>query len=97
MAISLCSESGNRVKVKVTQSCPTLCDPMDCSPWNSPGQNPGVVSAVDEYNSLCPYLCIVGTNLSTSKSAAVNECVRIYLKTYVSNSQLSMMIYLKII
>ena len=19
--------------------CPTLCDPMDCSPWNSPGQN----------------------------------------------------------
>ena len=60
-------------------------------------QNPGVVSAVDEYNSLCPYLCIVGTNLSTSKSAAVNECVRIYLKTYVSNSRLSMMIYLKII
>ena len=26
-------------KVKVTQSCLTLCDPMDCSPWNSPGQN----------------------------------------------------------
>ena len=26
-------------KVKVTQSCPTLCDPMDCSPWDSPGQN----------------------------------------------------------
>ena len=20
----------------------TLCDPMDCSPWNSPGQNTGV-------------------------------------------------------
>ena len=30
-------------KVKVTQSCPTLCDPMDC-PWNSPGQNNGVGS-----------------------------------------------------
>ena len=31
------------VKVKVAQSCPTLCDPM-CytSPWNSPGQNTGV-------------------------------------------------------
>ena len=29
------------MKVKVTQSCPTLWDPMD-SPWNSPGQNTGV-------------------------------------------------------
>ena len=33
-----------KVKVKVTQSCPTLCDPMDCSLWNSPGQNTGVGS-----------------------------------------------------
>ena len=32
------------LKVKVTQSCPALCDPMDCSPWNSPGQNTGVGS-----------------------------------------------------
>ena len=32
-----------KVKVKVTQSCPTLCDPMDC-PWNSPGQNTGLGS-----------------------------------------------------
>ena len=24
----------------VVQSCPTLCDPMNCIPWNSPGQNP---------------------------------------------------------
>ena len=29
--------------MKVTQFCPTLCDPMDC-PWNSPGQNTGVGS-----------------------------------------------------
>ena len=28
---------------KVTQSCPTLCDPTDC-PWNSLGQNTGVGS-----------------------------------------------------
>ena len=28
-----------RVIVKVTQLCPTLCDPMDCGPWNPPGQN----------------------------------------------------------
>ena len=32
------------MKVKVAQSCLTLCDPMDCSPWNSPGQNAGVGS-----------------------------------------------------
>ena len=29
--------------MKVTQSCPTLCDPMDC-PWNSLGKNTGVGS-----------------------------------------------------
>ena len=32
-----------KVEVKVAQSCPTLCNPMDC-PWNSPGQNTGVSS-----------------------------------------------------
>ena len=32
------------LKVKVTWSCPTLCNPMDYSPWNSPGQNLGVGS-----------------------------------------------------
>ena len=26
------SECGLKVKVLVAQSCPTLCDPMDCSP-----------------------------------------------------------------
>ena len=31
-------------EVKVAQSCPTLCDPMDHSPLNSPGQNTGVGS-----------------------------------------------------
>ena len=35
------------LKVKVTQSCPTLCDPMDYifwNSWNSPGRNTGVGS-----------------------------------------------------
>ena len=32
------------MKVKVAQFCLTLCDPMNCSPWNSPGQNTGVGS-----------------------------------------------------
>ena len=30
--------------MKVAQSCLILCDPMDCSLRNSPGQNTGVVS-----------------------------------------------------
>ena len=36
------------VRAKLLQSCPTLCDPMDCSPpgssaqWDSPGKNTGV-------------------------------------------------------
>ena len=28
--------------MNVAQSCPILCDSMDCSPWNSSGQNTGV-------------------------------------------------------
>ena len=32
------------MKVKVARSCLTLCDSMDCSPWNSVGQNTGVDS-----------------------------------------------------
>ena len=32
-----------KVKAKVAQLCLTLCDPMD-SPWNSLGQNTGVVA-----------------------------------------------------
>ena len=35
------------VCAKSLQSCPTLCDPMDCSPlcpWDSPGKNTGVGS-----------------------------------------------------
>ena len=33
-----------KVKVKVTQSCPTLRPHGLYSPWNSPGQNTGVGS-----------------------------------------------------
>ena len=32
-----------RVKVKIAQLCPALCDPVDC-PWSSPDQNTGVGS-----------------------------------------------------
>ena len=33
-----------KVKVKVAQSCLTLCSPTDCSLWNSPGHSTGVGS-----------------------------------------------------
>ena len=32
------------LQVKVAQMCLTLCDPMDCSPWNCSGQNIGMGS-----------------------------------------------------
>ena len=35
-----------KLKVKVPQSCLTLCNPMDYSHWNSPGQNTGVGSLI---------------------------------------------------
>ena len=38
------------VKVNVTQSCLTFCDPMDCSPWNSPSQNTGMGSFPSPWN-----------------------------------------------
>ena len=33
-----------KYKVKLVQSCPGLCNAMDCSPWNSTGQNTRVGS-----------------------------------------------------
>ena len=33
-----------KMKVKITQLCPTLYDPTGYSPWNSPGQNTGMGS-----------------------------------------------------
>ena len=34
----------HEVKVKVSQGCPTLCDLMSYSPWDSPGQYTGMGS-----------------------------------------------------
>ena len=31
-------------EMKLVQSCPTVCNPMDYSPWNSAGQNTGIGS-----------------------------------------------------
>ena len=42
---SVLSMNKVKVKVKVAQSCPTLCNPYGLySPWNSPGQNTGIGS-----------------------------------------------------
>ena len=38
-------EEMEKSESEVAQSCPTLCDPMDCSllhPWDFPGKNTGV-------------------------------------------------------
>ena len=45
-------------KVKVTQSCQILCNPMD-SPWNSPGQSTGV----DSHSLLQEIFPTQGSNL----------------------------------
>ena len=37
-------ERNNKRKVKVAHSCLTLCDSIDYSSWNSPGQNTGMGS-----------------------------------------------------
>ena len=46
MQICIAENHKLRVKVKVTQLCPALCNPMDWlySSWNSPGQNTWVGS-----------------------------------------------------
>ena len=38
------NHQGSPKEVKVAQSCLTLCDRIDYTVWNSPGQNPGVGS-----------------------------------------------------
>ena len=74
-------------KVKVTQSCLTLCgltlcDPMDC-PWNSPGQNTRVDSlsllqgifATQESNSGLPHCRQILYQLSHKGSPRTLEWV----------------------
>ena len=48
-SISYSEYGGLKVKVSVTQSCPILCNPIDCSPpgscpWGFPGKNTGMGS-----------------------------------------------------
>ena len=48
------SQTLMKVKVSVAQSCPTLCDPMDCSPPGSSvhGDSPGKNTGVDNHSLL---------------------------------------------
>ena len=39
LTISVIKKAKMKLKVKGAQLCPTVCDPMDQSPWNSPSQN----------------------------------------------------------
>ena len=38
------NRDSNPQESECRSACPTLCDPVDCSPWKSPGQNTGVGS-----------------------------------------------------
>ena len=50
LTVKVCVRVCVCVCVCVAQSCPNLCDPMDCKPsrllcpWDSPGKNTGVVA-----------------------------------------------------
>ena len=69
------------MKVKVAQSCPTLCNTMDCSPWNSPGQNTGVVGFPFSSGSSWPrkraeVSCIAGRFFTNWAIREASKCVR---------------------
>ena len=60
------------VKVKVTQSCPTLCGPHGLySPWNSPGHNTGV-GGLFLFQGIFP---TQGLNLGLLHSRQVTYCL----------------------
>ena len=49
LCVSFCRSAkriGYETEAAVAQPCPTLCDPMSCSPWDSPAQNTGVGSGL---------------------------------------------------
>ena len=56
------------VKVSVAQSCPTLCDPVDCSPAGSSvhGDSPGKNTGVGCYALLQGIFPTQGSNLVSS-------------------------------
>ena len=80
-----------KAKAKVAQSCPTLWEPVDCSPWNSLGQNSGVGSLcllqgifpTQGLNSGLPHCSQILYHLSHQGSASI------YLSFYLSIHHLS--------
>ena len=69
----------------VTQSCPTLCNPMDCSPprllcpWNSPGKSTGVG---------CHFL-LQGIFLTQGSNLGLLHCRILYQQSYQGSPQSS--------
>ena len=58
------AKTGNMSESEVAQSCPTLCNPMDCSqpttllcPWDFPGNSTGVDCQRRVNGSNCKWLC----------------------------------------
>ena len=65
------------LKMKVAQSCPTVCDPMDCSSWNSPNKNTGVGS-----HSLLQRIVVTqGSNPPLPRSNATSSKLWRYVKS----------------
>ena len=84
------------MKVLVPQSCPTLCNPMDCSPpgwllcpWNSPGKNIGegchsFLQGIFPAQGLNPGLLHCSRFFSvwaTSEALKTKEQINIFLKS----------------
>ena len=69
ISLSIHIFEGAKVKVLIARSCPTFCEPVDCSPpgsscpWNSPSNNTGVgchfflqgIFLIQESNSGLPH------------------------------------------
>ena len=76
--------SKGAVKMKVIQSCPTLFDPMDYSPWNSPGQNKEVILyhyifllAMNE-NSCCSTPSTSFNGIGVTNFGHSNRCIVVF-------------------
>ena len=72
--------------MKVAWSCPTLCDPVDYSPWGSPGQNTGAggLSLLQESNPGLPDSRWILYQLSHSGSLKLGLSPPFYLFSVIS-------------
>ena len=78
--------SRGREWVSETQLCPTLCNPMEYSPWNSPGHNTGVGTVLFSKGSSQPrdhtqIFHIAGGFFTSWATREAGSCGRMYSNT----------------